>query len=219
MFKKSILSTAALLLATAGAQAAVGDSVTYSFDAQSQGNAVPTFEQASLTITETALGVDLVLTPNWAGGGNRVDQLIFVYSGDAFTFVDGVGPTPTVTLETNTQIDSGYVASPFVISASWPAGGPNNPDRFDTSDANTAWSMNGANVTLDDFLLSAITNLQKPSPAFGVISMPGVNTEGSGSNWVAGSPVAPIPEPSTYALMAAGLGLVGFVARRRKPKA
>jgi hypothetical protein len=28
--------------------------------------------------------------------------------------------------------------------------------------------------------------------------------------------VAPIPEPGTYALMAAGLGVVGFVARRRK---
>lgn len=216
MFKKSSLVIAALLAASAGAQAAVGDTVTYSFDAQSQGNAVPTFEQASLTITETADGVDLVLTPNWAGGGNRVDQLIFVYSGDAFTFVDGAGPTPTVSLETNTQIDSGYVASPFVIDASWPASGVN---KFDDSFASTSWSMNGADVTLDDFLLYAVTNLQKPSPSFGVISMPGVNTEGSGSNWVAGSPVAPIPEPSTYALMAAGLGLVGFVARRRKPKA
>ena len=29
---------------------------------------------------------------------------------------------------------------------------------------------------------------------------------------------APIPEPETYAMMLAGLGLMGFVARRRKPR-
>ena len=28
--------------------------------------------------------------------------------------------------------------------------------------------------------------------------------------------VAPIPEPETYAMLLAGLGLVGFIARRRK---
>jgi hypothetical protein len=100
--------------------------------------------------------------------------------------------------------------------ASWPSNGAN---LFDPTDVSTTWSMNGADITIDDFLLSAVTNQQKPSPSFGVISMPGANVGGSGSNWVAGSPVAPIPEPSTYALMAAGLGLVGFVARRRKPKA
>lgn len=29
-------------------------------------------------------------------------------------------------------------------------------------------------------------------------------------------PVAPIPEPSTYAMLLAGLGLLGFVTRRQK---
>jgi probable HAF family extracellular repeat protein len=29
-------------------------------------------------------------------------------------------------------------------------------------------------------------------------------------------PVAPVPEPETYALFMAGLGLMGFIARRRK---
>jgi hypothetical protein len=32
-----------------------------------------------------------------------------------------------------------------------------------------------------------------------------------------GGTINPIPEPETYALMLAGLGAMGFVARRRKP--
>nr|WP_084150791.1 PEP-CTERM sorting domain-containing protein [Azohydromonas australica] len=34
----------------------------------------------------------------------------------------------------------------------------------------------------------------------------------------AASITAPVPEPSTYALMAAGVGMVGFVARRCRPR-
>ncbi|MEA1989578.1 MAG: FxDxF family PEP-CTERM protein [Pseudomonadota bacterium] len=37
-----------------------------------------------------------------------------------------------------------------------------------------------------------------------------------GSTWNVIAIAAPVPEPSTYALMLAGLGLVGFMARRRK---
>jgi hypothetical protein len=39
----------------------------------------------------------------------------------------------------------------------------------------------------------------------------------AGSNGLSGGTVvSPIPEPETYAMLLAGLGVIGFVARRRQ---
>jgi len=42
------------------------------------------------------------------------------------------------------------------------------------------------------------------------------NSDADYDDFVIGVNFAPIPEPETYALMLAGLGIVGFAARRRK---
>jgi hypothetical protein len=47
----------------------------------------------------------------------------------------------------------------------------------------------------------------------------GIDTPGSGSGgFDQGNPTAPIPEPEIYAMMAVGLGLLGWVGRRKKLK-
>ena len=65
-----------------------------------------------------------------------------------------------------------------------------------------------------DFLLtSSFSGLFPPHPA--------ECTQGQGASCVSGSAdfrgtLAPIPEPETYALMLAGLGAIGFMAKRRR---
>ena len=39
---------------------------------------------------------------------------------------------------------------------------------------------------------------------------------GLGIDNITVSPISPVPEPGTYAMLLAGLGLVGFMARRRQ---
>ena len=202
------LATLALHLATPSAHAAVGDTLTYVFNAPSTGGAQAANTRASLLLTETALGVNFLLTPDWqaAGAGNRVSGLQFAYSGDAATFVAGTGPqfsNPNVMFQQG-AIDSGY-SNTHVVVLGYSAG----QNKFDDAFASSAWSLNGNGITLADFAVLA-TSPSKPSPAFGVISMPGA----SPSNWVAMGHAAPVPEPDSAALLLAGLGVVGWLAKR-----
>ena len=47
----------------------------------------------------------------------------------------------------------------------------------------------------------------------------GLAVDGDYDDMVIGLSITPVPEPETYALMLAGLGAVGFIARRRQKRA
>jgi len=80
-------------------------------------------------------------------------------------------------------------------------------------------------VALTDSMIWTIdfegTNLSFDSPSLKVQFLTGANaTRKTGSllseTIPASAPIPAIPEPETYAMMLAGLGLLGFVARRRR---
>ena len=90
-----------------------------------------------------------------------------------------------------------------------------------TGGTNGACFTSSPPATLTNNLVYTInftgTNLDFSAPHLKVMFLTGINdTQKTGDLLSQAIPMAPIPEPETYALMMAGLGAMGFVARRRK---
>jgi len=113
---------------------------------------------------------------------------------------------------------TGYVANTANFTAQWAAdnGGTvtlnnNLLNTINTGPASTFNSWSGFNATGSSFvsgmntLVFTVTNLAWPAG-----NPTGLRVEFLDSN------VTAVPEPETYAMMLAGLGLIGFVARRRR---
>ena len=198
---------------------------------------------ATFTLTQVGSDVLFVLDPNELSPGVQdpmtsfVNRIDFAYSGRALTTSDYAGilatslalspeaQIKTVKYETNPNMDSGYTSNNQHIVIDFVP--KNRPNRFGFNDT-SSWTIAG--VTLANFTNTYATSGPKPSPTFGIISVSsytfqGVNVCGptgdgpcpaNTSNWVTGPVVvAAVPEPETYAMLLAGLGLLGFSARRK----
>ncbi|HEX6659869.1 MAG TPA: flocculation-associated PEP-CTERM protein PepA [Ilumatobacter sp.] len=162
-------------------------------------------------------GTQTMNNPFTTANTGTFDTLTFTlygYNGPSATFgFDGSnnptisGAAGAVALATGT-LDSGAVGTV-------PVGGSYSP----FASANMTFTINPAAA---EFFAS-------PEPFYGMVMAAFINTtsqvnvispneftifQGGGSVNFA----APIPEPETYALMLAGLGVVAFVARRRRPR-
>jgi hypothetical protein len=89
------------------------------------------------------------------------------------------------------------------------------------------YNILGLTVTLQDASFAVIGSDNNPADGFSFGNLAAGNyalnvlgfANGSEGGFYAGGLIAqtaPIPEPETYALMLAGLGIVGFIARRRR---
>jgi hypothetical protein len=200
-----------------------------------------TFDFEGLPATGTSAGHPgaLVLLPMTSSG---LTATFLRESGDSFDVADMttfVVPPGTIPAAFGTRSLSPFAnetsATAFIVN-------------FSSSVSSAAISFGDFGADLDDFSMQAFSGLNGtgttlattaniygslafPNIDTGTVSAPGINSivfiGGTSDfpnslyfdNLTVTSNVAAIPEPSTYALMLAGLGFVGFVAnRRRKPQ-
>lgn len=97
------------------------------------------------------------------------------------------------------------------------------PGLADTSDFTALTNYSPEGEVSSDYYLDQLSMASGTSHFYGdldagsyYLTLSG-KIKGESSNYsISTLSVSPVPEPSTYALMLAGLGLVGFMARRRK---
>jgi hypothetical protein len=209
---KLLCAAAAIGLGTAALPAAAVD---YFFGAtEVAAFGAPTYGKVSLTQIGANVLFNVSLDPefNFVTTGNH---FVFAFNGtgvalgDIGTVTDAGPQTFSVTTTSVKNPPFGTfqfgIACATVCSNGNSAGGYNDPLTFTV-----------ANASIADFLVLS-TAAGKLGPAYFAADVVWtMDTQSFGATGAVGVVTTPVPEPETYALFLAGLGVMGFMARRRR---
>ena len=164
--------------------------------------------QLNLSLSGTASSVTFTFQ-NLAGG--LASSITDIYLNQAFSFLSSL--TPTIT-DSGAGVSFGLGASP----GDPPGTGGSGWTTSFSADSNSPTQPNGANP--GEFVAFTFTGANLYSSALAAFEGGGlaaIHLQGlaGGYSETLVTGVSPVPEPQTYALMLAGLGIVGFMGRRR----
>ena len=236
--KRTIIATV-LLVAAGAANAGLSFSVlsteTRTEDFGKVGNAINTaFSAADIAARGVGSLVQvgtLVATPaqelrfTYLGSEAGYDNVMFNLYNGAKMYDDSDNPTklpngytPSVIGVTSINMQ---MTSPGAVDFMFEGNGTTNR-AYNDRVLHAAWSPTGVAGWSDTTSIGLIgTNMVVAGKTYAYVigynDSAGQATLGDWDDFVVG--VNPVPEPETYAMLLAGLGLMGFVARRRKKSA
>ena len=159
------------------------------------------FVAAAALMAVASSGSMAFTSSTFGGQHDPVENALGFYLG-ATTFVDifsfSLGVASTVS-STSTALG----ALSFGSYALWGAGPDTVAGTFDD------WVVGAAGLGAPGTLSFAVVAGSYYYKATGIVSAPG-------AAYSLASTITPVPEPETYAMMLAGLGALGFLARRRR---
>lgn len=192
----SALKPISLAAALAASSFATASTQSFAFTACLSGCSGNVAPVALLSITSIANGLSFELTNSAPSGAFITDFYTLGASGEAGDFADQTLTEYTYSPTFKVNVATSGVGYNYDFSYPTPA----QQDRFLSGDT-ASWTITGEGVTFDSF-----TN-----PLKMMVHVQGLP---DGSSQKIGA-VTHMPEPGTYAMLLAGLGIMGAMARRR----
>ena len=186
---KALLVSAGLFLSSTAMAA------TEQYGTLLSGSYQPSVPFASLDVTGSGTTYDFTLTAN---------DLNTIFAPGSF-----IGAIAVDVSSNTTPNVTSFGDSPVSIS---PGGGPTGAFefRFDLTGPQKARLTSGESVSWTATFANPVTF---EGHQF-ALHVQGLTKAEGGSGWYTNT--SPVPEPETYGLMLSGLGMIGFIARRRK---
>jgi hypothetical protein len=207
------LLTLSLLAIAAGAQAQLAYDTTGAYASPIGGNNVPSFSSGLVdALITTALPGTLTATFLGKEAGHK--NLFEVWSSAGPVGISILN-TAAVGTQGSTSVGSG--ALKFTFSDTNDGTTVSNGGNGNNNNIHGSYAIFGKRDAQGMWTPLTMVGNQKFDLVIGFND--GAKVDSDYDDHVFGLTMAPVPEPGTYALMAAGLAAVGFVARRRAPRA